>query len=266
MKRLDDGAVEAKDDHGFALKFQVTKRRELEMAGEKVNAPGSRPAARPQQDRRLGGHAGEAAHAFARRLLRARHSVGGGVLREAPRLQGHRPFQRRRPVSAARRHAGPSHALLHPDAGLHEGLRAFRLPHGRPDGADAGRVALHQGGLPVLLGARAAQVRLELVLVLQQPARLPCRIRRRHGPARRRMGPARNADEPRGRAGVPVRVPRAVGAGRSASRRERRRAIDDARLIGRMDDFGRARRAPSGRSTARASRPSSVRRTGCLYA
>ena len=43
VQRLADGAVEARDDQGFALKFQVTKRRELDMPGEVVNAPGSPP-------------------------------------------------------------------------------------------------------------------------------------------------------------------------------------------------------------------------------
>ena len=49
VKRLDDGAVEASDDHGFALKFQVTKRRELDMAPEIVNAPGSPPLRGPNK-------------------------------------------------------------------------------------------------------------------------------------------------------------------------------------------------------------------------
>ena len=49
VERRDDGSVEAKDDHGFALKFQVTKRRKLEMEGEKVNAPGSAPQRGPNR-------------------------------------------------------------------------------------------------------------------------------------------------------------------------------------------------------------------------
>ena len=49
VERRDDGSVEAKDDHGFALKFQVTKRRELDMEGEKVNAPGSVPQRGPNR-------------------------------------------------------------------------------------------------------------------------------------------------------------------------------------------------------------------------
>ncbi len=49
VERRDDGSVEAKDDHGFALKFQVTKRRVLKMEGEKVNAPGSAPQRGPNR-------------------------------------------------------------------------------------------------------------------------------------------------------------------------------------------------------------------------
>ena len=100
VERRDDGSVEAKDDHGFALKFQVTKRRELKMEGEKVNAPGSAPQRGPNRIGVWEDDAGETAHAFARRLLRARHSVGGGLLCAAPGLQDHRPFQRNRSVSA----------------------------------------------------------------------------------------------------------------------------------------------------------------------
>jgi len=43
VKRLPDGAVEAADDDGFGLRFQVTVRRELDMPGERINAPGSKP-------------------------------------------------------------------------------------------------------------------------------------------------------------------------------------------------------------------------------
>jgi len=43
IKRLSDGAVEAADDDGFGLRFQVTVRRKLNMPGERVNAPGSEP-------------------------------------------------------------------------------------------------------------------------------------------------------------------------------------------------------------------------------
>jgi catechol 2,3-dioxygenase-like lactoylglutathione lyase family enzyme len=43
VQRLPDGSVEARDDTGFSLKFQVTKRRQLDLPGEVVNAPGSPP-------------------------------------------------------------------------------------------------------------------------------------------------------------------------------------------------------------------------------
>jgi catechol 2,3-dioxygenase-like lactoylglutathione lyase family enzyme len=40
VKRLADGSLEAVDDLGFVLGFQVTVRRPIALAGEKVNAPG----------------------------------------------------------------------------------------------------------------------------------------------------------------------------------------------------------------------------------
>lgn len=43
--RLADGSIEFEDEHGFALKIQVTKRRTLDMPAEKINAPGA-PAQR----------------------------------------------------------------------------------------------------------------------------------------------------------------------------------------------------------------------------
>jgi hypothetical protein len=45
IKRFADGAVDATDDLGFALRFQVTRRRKLDLPGERVNAPGA-PAQR----------------------------------------------------------------------------------------------------------------------------------------------------------------------------------------------------------------------------
>lgn len=45
VHRLSDGTIETQDDHGFALKFQVTARRKLEMPAERINAPGA-PAQR----------------------------------------------------------------------------------------------------------------------------------------------------------------------------------------------------------------------------
>lgn len=43
VKRLDDGSLEAVDDLGFVLGFQVTVRRPLTLPGERVNAPGAEP-------------------------------------------------------------------------------------------------------------------------------------------------------------------------------------------------------------------------------
>lgn len=45
VTRLSDGALECQDDLGFELRFQITQRRSLSMAAEKINAPGA-PAGR----------------------------------------------------------------------------------------------------------------------------------------------------------------------------------------------------------------------------
>jgi catechol 2,3-dioxygenase-like lactoylglutathione lyase family enzyme len=49
VTRLADGALELKDDQGFELKFQVTRRRELVMPAEKINAPGAPAQRRPNE-------------------------------------------------------------------------------------------------------------------------------------------------------------------------------------------------------------------------
>lgn len=49
VKRLDDGSIEAADDMGFVLGFQVTMRKPLDMPAEKINAPGA-PAQRPANE------------------------------------------------------------------------------------------------------------------------------------------------------------------------------------------------------------------------
>ena len=79
---LADGARRGDRRSGFALRFQVTVRRPLDLPGERVNAPGIAAAARRQSDRRPARHAGQAAHALACRLLRARHRRGRGLLRQ----------------------------------------------------------------------------------------------------------------------------------------------------------------------------------------
>lgn len=43
VSTLADGSIEAFDDMGFALGFQVTVRRALSPRGEKINSPGSTP-------------------------------------------------------------------------------------------------------------------------------------------------------------------------------------------------------------------------------
>lgn len=47
--RRPDGAVETVDDLGFALRFQVTIRRPLDLPGERINSPGSAPQRGPNE-------------------------------------------------------------------------------------------------------------------------------------------------------------------------------------------------------------------------
>ncbi len=47
VKRLADGSLTAFDDSGFALRFQVTVRRDFDLPGELVNAPGAPPLRGP---------------------------------------------------------------------------------------------------------------------------------------------------------------------------------------------------------------------------
>lgn len=49
VTRLSDGSIEAKDDHGFELRFQVTIRRELDMPAERINAPGAPAQRKPNE-------------------------------------------------------------------------------------------------------------------------------------------------------------------------------------------------------------------------
>ncbi len=46
VKKLEDGSIEANDDLGFTLGFQISIRQSLDMPAEKVNAPGA-PTQRP---------------------------------------------------------------------------------------------------------------------------------------------------------------------------------------------------------------------------
>jgi len=47
VKRLADGSIEACDDMGFVLGFQLSVRRKFEAAGEFVNTPGNKPGRAP---------------------------------------------------------------------------------------------------------------------------------------------------------------------------------------------------------------------------
>ena len=47
VRRLADGSIEASDDMGFVLGFQVSVRRRIDVSGEAVNSPGSKPGRAP---------------------------------------------------------------------------------------------------------------------------------------------------------------------------------------------------------------------------
>jgi catechol 2,3-dioxygenase-like lactoylglutathione lyase family enzyme len=49
VQRLADGTIESHDDFGFALKFQLTIRRTLDMPAEKINAPGAPAQRKPNE-------------------------------------------------------------------------------------------------------------------------------------------------------------------------------------------------------------------------
>ena len=49
VRRLDDGSLEAIDDMGFVLGFQVTQRRAVATPAEAVNSPGSTPGRQANQ-------------------------------------------------------------------------------------------------------------------------------------------------------------------------------------------------------------------------
>ena len=164
------------DDHGFPLRFQVTARRKLDLPGERVNAPGGAAQRGPNQigvwedmpaKPRTLSHVvcfvPDIAAAEAFYVKRLGFKVTDRLLNAGPFL---------RPAGTQDHHT----LFFIQTPPLHEGLRAFRVPYGRADRADAGGHAFRQSRLSIVLGARAAQVRLQLVLVFQQPARLPRRI------------------------------------------------------------------------------------------
>ncbi|MDD2610228.1 MAG: VOC family protein [Giesbergeria sp.] len=49
VKRLPDGSIEALDDLGFCLGFQVTQRRPISLPAEPINAPGAPQQRQPNQ-------------------------------------------------------------------------------------------------------------------------------------------------------------------------------------------------------------------------
>lgn len=49
VTRLADGSIEARDDLGFELKFQVSIRRTLDIPAEKINSPGAPAQRKPNE-------------------------------------------------------------------------------------------------------------------------------------------------------------------------------------------------------------------------
>jgi hypothetical protein len=154
-----DGVVRCVDDMGFALAFQRSVRRPITLAAESVNAPGAEPQRGPNV---LG--LPPDMPALPRSLSHVVYFVPDAAKAEA--------FYARLGFVCTDRFTG---------------VGPF-LPHGRSDRGAAGRYTFRRQGLRELLGPGSPQVRQQLVLVLQLATGLPCRVRRRHGPARQRLG------------------------------------------------------------------------------
>jgi hypothetical protein len=137
VQRRDDGSVEAKDDLGFSLKFQVTKRRELVMPGELINSPGS-PPNRPVN--KIG--VWEEMPAKPRTFSHIVYFVPDSAAMEAF-------YVNRLGFKVTDRfNVGP---FLRP-AGTRDHHSLF-FPHGRPDGADARGQPVRPRGLPIGVGS-----------------------------------------------------------------------------------------------------------------
>jgi catechol 2,3-dioxygenase-like lactoylglutathione lyase family enzyme len=181
VRRAADGSLHTVDDMGFALGFQLTRRRPFNAPPALSNAPGHPPQRMPNQP---GADPGAVimpltlshvvyfvpdtakAEAFYTQRLRFvttdRFTGVGPFLRPAGTLEHHTLFM----IQAPPFMQGVEHFTFHLGSGS-EVLQAGT------------RFAAK--GYQSFWGARAAPVGFELVLVLQQPVRVPCRVRRRHG-------------------------------------------------------------------------------------
>ena len=175
VKTLSDGSLEVADNMGFLLGFQITIRRRIEAPGELINAPGA-----PPQRKANVLAVSEEAVIVPRTLSHVVYFVPDAVQAEAfytrlgfrctDRFLGTGPFLQ--PGRVVR----SSHPVFDSNTALHERLRAFHFSLGRSYRGAAGGHALREQGICVFLGARPSQIWLELVLVLQQPLRVPCGI------------------------------------------------------------------------------------------
>ena len=180
---LDDGSLEAVDDLGFALGFQVTVRRPLSLPGEMVNAPGV-PVQRPAN----GIGADPEAKPKPRSLSHVVYFVPDFEKFEAfyaerlgfvttDRFTGVGPFMR--PAGTQEHHT--LFCIQTPP--FLQGCEHFTFHMGGPTELMQAGKRFEDKGYETFLGPRPAHLWLKLVLVFQEPARVSCRVRRRHGPA-----------------------------------------------------------------------------------
>ena len=103
VRTLEDGSIEAVDDMGFVLGFQVTIRRPITIAAEAINAPGASPQ-RPPNVVAVNDHAVIVPRTLSHvGVLRSRRGESRRVLREAPEVPLHRSLHRTRVPSCNRR-------------------------------------------------------------------------------------------------------------------------------------------------------------------
>src|SRR5262249_40592382 len=121
------------------------------------------------------GDGGGTPNALPRGVICAGRGTRRGVLHPAW-IPHHRPVHQCRAVHAPGGYVGSSHPVPDPGAAVHEGGGAFHLPCRQRHGSAAGGHTIRGQGLHHVLGARTPSPRLQLVLVLQQPARVSCRV------------------------------------------------------------------------------------------
>ncbi len=100
VTRLADGSIETKDDQGFELKFQVTKRREINMPPRRSTRRGL-PRSASQTRSAYGKKCPPRRARSATTCSSFRYRSGRELLLQSPRLCHHRRAERCWPVPAA---------------------------------------------------------------------------------------------------------------------------------------------------------------------